>query len=130
MGACGPSSRRAHWLALRGPSLRFSLTGGIFDLAFAPAFLLRGCSDRTDRHSPSAAFRIIGQAEGTGLLMLPSPLVTSNLQLLADLCLRYRFPAITLFPEFAHTGVNLKTAAFLDVPLATSVLLLADEVIE
>ena len=62
--------------------------------------------------------------------MLPSPLVTSNLQLLADLCLRYRFPAITFFPEFAHTGVNLKTAAFLDVPFATSVLLLADEVIE
>jgi hypothetical protein len=50
------------------------------------------------------AFRAIGQAEGTGLLMLPSPLVTSNLQLLADLCLTYRFPAITLFPEFAHTG--------------------------
>jgi putative ABC transport system substrate-binding protein len=119
------------------------------------------------------AFRAIGQAEGTGLLMLPSPLVTSNLQLLADLCLTYRLPAITLFPEFAHTGgllaygpdlprlfrqagaltrkildganageqpierparfqlaVNLKTAAFLGVPLATSVLLLADEVIE
>src|SRR4051794_5567845 len=45
------------------------------------------------------AFRAIGRAEGTGLLLLPSPLVTSNLQLLADLSLAHRFPAITLFPE-------------------------------
>ena len=119
------------------------------------------------------AFRAIGPAEGTGLLMLPSPLVTSNLQLLADLSLAHRFPSITLFPEFARTGgllaygpdlprlfrqagaltrkileganpaeqpierparfqlvVNLKTAEALGVTVATSVLLLADEVIE
>jgi putative tryptophan/tyrosine transport system substrate-binding protein len=119
------------------------------------------------------AFRTIGSAEGTGLLMLPSPLFTSNLQLLADLSLAHRFPAITLFPEFARTGglvaygpdltrlfrqagaltrkileganaaeqpierparfqlvVNLKTAEALGVTVATSVLLLADEVIE
>jgi putative ABC transport system substrate-binding protein len=119
------------------------------------------------------AFRAIGPAEGTGVLMLPSPLFTSNLQLLADLSLAHRFPAITLFPEFARTGgllaygpdlprlfrqagaltrkileganpaeqpierparfqlvVNLKTAEALGVTVATSVLLLADEVIE
>ena len=119
------------------------------------------------------AFRAIGPAEGTGILMLPSPLFTSNLQLLADLSLAHRFPAITLFPEFARTGgllaygpdltrlfrqagaltrkileganaaeqpierparfqlvVNLKTAEVLGVTVATSVLLLADEVIE
>src|SRR3954454_7528092 len=119
------------------------------------------------------AFRAIGRAEGTGLLLLPSPLVTSNLQLLADLSLAHRFPAITLFPEFGHAGgllaygpdlprlfrqagaltrkildgadaaeqpierparfqlvVNLKTAEALGVTVATSVLLLADEVIE
>jgi hypothetical protein len=29
-GACGPSSRHAQWLALRGSSLRFGLTGGTF----------------------------------------------------------------------------------------------------
>src|SRR5215218_6002013 len=50
------------------------------------------------------AFRAIGQAEGTGLLLLPSPLVASNLQLVADLSLTHRFPAITLFPEFGHAG--------------------------
>ena len=120
-----------------------------------------------------SAFRAIGSAEGTGVLMLPSPLFTSNLQLLADLSLAHRFPAITLFPEFARMGgllaygpdlprlfrqagaltrkileganpaeqpierparfqlvVNLKTAEALGVTVATSVLLLADEVIE
>jgi putative ABC transport system substrate-binding protein len=119
------------------------------------------------------AFRAIGQADGTGLLPLPSPLVTSNLQLLADLSLAHRFPAITLFPEFGHAGgllaygpdltrlfrqagaltrkildganpaeqpierparfqlvVNLKAAEALGVTVPTSVLLLADEVIE
>jgi putative tryptophan/tyrosine transport system substrate-binding protein len=119
------------------------------------------------------AFRAIGRSEGTGVLMLPSPLFTSNLQLLADLSLALRFPSITLFPEFARTGgllaygpdlprlfrqagaltrkileganpaeqpierparfqlvVNLKTAEALGVTVATSVLLLADEVIE
>jgi putative ABC transport system substrate-binding protein len=119
------------------------------------------------------AFRAIGPADRTGLLMLPSPLFASNLQLLADLSLEHRLPAITLFPEFARTGgllaygpdltrlfrqagaltrkildgadaaeqpierparfqlvVNLKTAEALGVTVATSVLLLADEVIE
>jgi putative ABC transport system substrate-binding protein len=119
------------------------------------------------------AFRAIGLATGTGVLMLPSPLFASNLQILADLSLAHRFPSITLFPEFARTGgllaygpdltrlfrqagaltrkileganaaeqpierparfqlvVNLKTAEALGVTVATSVLLLADEVIE
>src|SRR5215204_5604792 len=96
------------------------------------------------------AFSAIGPAEGTGLLLLPSPLVASNLQILADLSLAHRFPSITLFPEFARKileganpaeqpierparfqlVVNLKTAEALGVTVATSVLLLADEVIE
>ena len=119
------------------------------------------------------AFRAIGPADRSGLLMLPSPLFASNLQLLADLSLEHRLPAITLFPEFARTGgllaygpdltrlfrqagaltrkildgadaaeqpierparfqlvVNLKTAEALGVTVPTSVLLLADEVIE
>jgi putative ABC transport system substrate-binding protein len=119
------------------------------------------------------AFRAIGQAEGSGLLLLPSPLVSSNLQLVADLSLAHRFPAITLFPDFGHAGgllaygpdltrlfrqagaltrkildganpaeqpierparfqlvVNLKTAEALGVTVPTSVLLLADEVVE
>jgi putative ABC transport system substrate-binding protein len=119
------------------------------------------------------AFHLLRPAERTGILMLPSPLITSNLQLLADLSLAHRVPAITLFPEFARTGgllaygpdlptlfrqagaltrkildganpseqpierparfqlvVNLKTAEALGVTVGTSVLLLADEVLE
>jgi putative ABC transport system substrate-binding protein len=119
------------------------------------------------------AFRAVAKAQGGGVLMLPSPLVSSNLQLLAELTLEHRLPAITLFPEFAQRGgllaygpdlatlfrqagaltrkvldgaspaelpierparfqlmVNLKTAAALGVAVPTSVLLLADEVIE
>ena len=43
------------------------------------------------------AFRAIGPAEGTGVLMLPSPLFTSNLQLLADSALRIGFPQLPSF---------------------------------
>ena len=56
------------------------------------------------------AFRAIGPADRSGLLMLPSPLFASNLQLLADLSLEHRLPAITLFPEFARTGAFSPTA--------------------
>jgi putative tryptophan/tyrosine transport system substrate-binding protein len=50
------------------------------------------------------AFRVLAQAQNSGVLMLPSPLVSSNVQLLADLTLAHRVPAITLFPEFAQKG--------------------------
>src|SRR5262249_25582520 len=38
------------------------------------------------------------------MVMLSSPLVAPNVQVLAELALRHRFPAITLFPDFARAG--------------------------
>jgi putative ABC transport system substrate-binding protein len=39
-----------------------------------------------------------------GLLILSSPLFGTNPKAVADLALKYRLPAITLFPEFAQVG--------------------------
>ena len=44
------------------------------------------------------------------MVMLSSPLIADNVQMLAELALRHRFPAITLFPDFARLlayGPNL-----------------------
>ena len=38
------------------------------------------------------------------MVMLSSPLIADNVQMLAELALRHRFPAITLFPDFARAG--------------------------
>lgn len=38
------------------------------------------------------------------IILLSSPLIATNLAVLADLALRYHLPAITLFPDFARSG--------------------------
>jgi hypothetical protein len=44
-------------------------------------------------------------SRGAGaMVMLSSPLIADNVQMLAELTLRHRFPAITLFPDFARAG--------------------------
>ncbi len=50
------------------------------------------------------AFRSARQARATGLLFLPSPVLTGNLKQVVDLAVRNRLPAITLFREFADGG--------------------------
>ena len=44
------------------------------------------------------AFLMASQRGAGAMVMLSSPLVAPNVQVLAELALRYRFPAITLFP--------------------------------
>lgn len=48
------------------------------------------------------AFRAVADRNAGGVLMLSSPLFSSNTQLLADLARQHRLPAMTLFPDFAQ----------------------------
>jgi putative ABC transport system substrate-binding protein len=38
------------------------------------------------------------------MLMLSSPLISTNGQMLAELSIGHRLPAVTLFPDFARAG--------------------------
>ena len=51
-----------------------------------------------------AAFTKANQDGADGMAILSSPLIAPNVQILSDLALRHRLPAITLFPEFARVG--------------------------
>ena len=39
-----------------------------------------------------------------GVIMLSSPVIAPNVQMLSDFAVRHRLPAITLFPDFARAG--------------------------
>jgi len=60
-----------------------------------------------EAHRPSdfdAAFLMANQ-RGAGAMVMPSsPLIAPNVQILAELALSHRLPAITLFPDFARAG--------------------------
>jgi ABC-type uncharacterized transport system substrate-binding protein len=63
--------------------------------------------DITEVRRPSdfdAAFSTASQRGAGAIVMLSSPLIADNVQMLAELALRHRFPAITLFPDFARAG--------------------------
>jgi putative ABC transport system substrate-binding protein len=51
-----------------------------------------------------AAFSMANQRGVGAMAMLSSPLIAPNVQVLAELALRHRLPAITLFPDFARAG--------------------------
>ena len=63
--------------------------------------------DITEVRRPSdfdAAFSMASQHGSGAMVMLSSPLIADNVQMLAELALRHRLPAITLFPDFARAG--------------------------
>jgi len=63
--------------------------------------------DITEVRRPSdfdAAFSMASQRGAGAMVMLSSPLIADNVQMLAELALCHRLPAITLFPEFARAG--------------------------
>ena len=51
-----------------------------------------------------AAFLAASQTSAGAMVILSSPLISPNVQVLAELALRNRIPAITLFPDFARAG--------------------------
>lgn len=51
-----------------------------------------------------AAFLMASQRGAGAMVMLSSPLIAPNIQVLAELALRHRLPAITLFPDFARAS--------------------------
>lgn len=50
------------------------------------------------------AFQAMTKSQAAGVLMLSSPLFAYNPRALADLALRNRLPAISIFPDFATSG--------------------------
>jgi len=50
------------------------------------------------------AFQAAARSQSAGVLMLSSPLFGGNPQLLADLALQNRLPAINIYPDFAQKG--------------------------
>jgi putative tryptophan/tyrosine transport system substrate-binding protein len=50
------------------------------------------------------AFATVSARRAGALVILSSPLISPNVQVLAELALRNRIPAITLFPDFARAG--------------------------
>jgi putative tryptophan/tyrosine transport system substrate-binding protein len=54
-----------------------------------------------------AAFLMANQRGVDAMVMPSSPLIAPNVQVLAELALRHRLPAITLFPDFARAGQHV-----------------------
>jgi putative tryptophan/tyrosine transport system substrate-binding protein len=50
------------------------------------------------------AFLMASQRSAGAMVILSSPLISPNVQVLAELAFRHRLPAITLFPDFARAG--------------------------
>jgi putative tryptophan/tyrosine transport system substrate-binding protein len=50
------------------------------------------------------AFSIASRRGAGAMAMLSSPLISANVQMLAELSIGHRIPAITLFPDFARSG--------------------------
>src|SRR3954451_20654953 len=85
-----PASGLRQLEAVRGAAAALELTLQVFEVK---------------RHSEfEAALQEAARSKASGVLMLSSPLISSSPQLLADLALVNRLPAISIFPDFAQKG--------------------------
>src|ERR1700726_2731999 len=84
-----PASGPRQLEAVRGAASALNLTLGVFEVGRPSEF--------------EGAFQAAAKS-ASGVLMLSSPLFASNPQVLADLALSNRLPAISIFPDFAQKG--------------------------
>jgi putative ABC transport system substrate-binding protein len=85
-----PASGPRQLEAVRGAAAALELTVEVFEVGRPSEF--------------GAAFQAAAKSKASGVLMLSSPLFASNPQVLADLTLVNRLPAISIFPDFAQKG--------------------------
>jgi putative ABC transport system substrate-binding protein len=87
------------WDPTTGPHQRQAVEAAAAQFGLKVAVLEVQVRDDIERALQSAA----GQGAG-GLVALSSPLIGANTKLLADLALKYRLPAVTLFSDFPRDG--------------------------
>jgi putative ABC transport system substrate-binding protein len=87
------------WEPTTGPHQRQAVEAGAAQFGLKVTVLEVRTRDDIERALQSA----VGQGAG-GLVALSSPFIGGNTKLLADLALKYRLPAVTLFTDFARDG--------------------------
>jgi putative ABC transport system substrate-binding protein len=85
-----PASGLRQLEAVRGAAAALELTLQVFEVKRPSEF--------------EGALQEAAKSKASGVLMLSSPLISSSPQLLADLALANRLPAISIFPDFAQKG--------------------------
>jgi putative ABC transport system substrate-binding protein len=85
------------WDSATGPHQRRAVEAAAAELSLKVTIL--EVRDDLDRALQSAVRQDVG-----GLVALSSPFIGGNTKQLADLSLKYRLPAVTLFPEFPRDG--------------------------
>src|SRR4029077_653339 len=87
------------WEPATGSAQRSALEAAAIDLNLTLVVLEIRVTDDLER-----ALRSAKDQRASGLVVLSSPLIGGQTKLLAELAMKYRFPAITLFAEFARDG--------------------------
>ena len=85
-----PASGPRQLEAVRGAAAALDLTLEVFEVGHPSEF--------------EGAFQAAAKSKASGVLMLSSPLFAGRPQVLADLALLNRLPAISIFPDFAQKG--------------------------
>jgi hypothetical protein len=110
----GPQScctKEAAWLdASHAPTTTKTQLTGI-QAAAGMLHLKLGVLEVRSRADLEAAFPSASRRAAGAVLMLSSPLIGANTNLLAELSLTQKLPAITLFSDFARNGLRAKSSS-------------------